>query len=119
MFSSLFKRTVSSIVASYALTLFLLGGTLITAILISELFFRNHNTLPVFLLLLLNPLSLFEWLYPEFLGQTLSVLGNYPFTADWLKFWHISVLVNTAFCAFCMWISTRAVNPLLGGKRKG
>jgi ABC-type transport system involved in multi-copper enzyme maturation permease subunit len=121
MFSSILKRTVSAVVASYALNLFLIGGTLIIATLVTEIFYRSQTTVPAYLLLLLNPLSLFEWLYPEQLLDMIRELSqrNYPYSISWLKFWHLSLLVNSVLAALCLWVSTRAVNPLRAGRRKG
>ena len=121
MFSSIFKRTVSAVVASYALSLFLLGGTIIIAALVTQIFYRSQTTVPAYLLLLVNPMSIFEWLYPQAVLEMLRELSNraYPFSASWLKFWHISLLVNSALAALSLWLATRAVNPLQSGKRKG
>jgi len=119
MFSSLLRRTVTSILASYALTLFIFGGTVILSVLIMALA-GGQSSIVSHLLLLFNPLNFFEWLYPDALESTLSsLMYNYPFSWTWLKFWHLSLLVNIAFAGLCLWISTRAVNPLLGKKRRG
>lgn len=118
MFSSLFRRTVSSIIASYALTLFLMGGTFILASLIEIISYSGGSVL-TYPLLILNPLVLFECVFPAEGGDFLGViLYNYPFTTSWLKYWHLALLANGAFAAFCLWISSRAVNPLRG-RRKG
>jgi ABC-type transport system involved in multi-copper enzyme maturation permease subunit len=116
MFSSLFKRTVSAIIASYALTLLLFGGTLIIALFLSQVFYRTSLTMPVYLLLVLNPLSLFEWLYPEVVGDIVSSLVRTHVMPG--RFSLISLLVNIVAGALCLWIATRAVNPLRG-KRRG
>lgn len=119
MFSALFRRTVTSIIASYALTLFLVGGTLILASLLSQIFWRSNGTVLSYPILILNPLAFFEWVFPANVGDILSVLlYNYPFTNSWLKYSHLAFLANAAFAFLCLWISTLAVNPLRG-KRKG
>lgn len=117
MFSSLFRRTVTSIIASYALTLFLMGGTLILASLIEMLTYSGGTSL-TYLLLILNPWVLFEWIFPSVVEDILSsIFYNYTY-ASWFRYWHLVLLVSGVFAAFCLWISSRAVNPLRG-KRKG
>ena len=119
MFSSLFRRTVSAIIASYALTLFLAGGTLILSVLIAEIFWTGSGSVLAYPLLILNPLVFFEWVFPEPVGDILSfVLYKYPFANSWLKFSHLALLANIAFALLCLWIASLAVNPLRG-KRKG
>lgn len=118
MFSSLLRRTVSSIIASYALTLFFMGGTLILALLVSQIFNAGSGSVLVYPLIILNPLVFFEWVFPEEVGTVLSaLLSNYPFSTSWLKFAHLALLVNSAFAFICLWISTRLVNPLRGRRK--
>lgn len=118
MFSALFKRTISAIVAAYALTLFLTGGTLILFILFAQLLFLGQAaSMPVYIFLLFSPLSLFEWLYPDVVNSIFSSLRGYPFSSGWLAI--LGLLVNIGIAALCLWIATRAVNPLRAGRRKG
>jgi ABC-2 type transport system permease protein len=118
MFSSLFRRTVSAIIASYALTLFLAGGTLILSLLIAEIFWTGSGSVLAYPLLILNPLVFFEWVFPEPVGDILSfVLYKYPFANSWLKFSHLALLANIAFALLCLWIASLAVNPLRGRRR--
>lgn len=117
MFSSLMKRSISSIVASYAVTLFMTGGIFIIFILLAQLMFVFQLKGPFYILLFLTPLSMYEWLYPEAVSEVLSAFTNYSLSTGWAGV--ISLAVNAALAAFCLWIATRAVNPLRAGKRQG
>lgn len=120
MFSSIFKRTVTSIIACYALILFTMGGTLILSALVMQIFYNYQSTGPAYFVLLLNPLVLFEWPFPEVseLIQEISMRA-YPYRIGWIKFWHLYLVLNSGLAAACLWVASRAVNPLNAGKRKG
>lgn len=118
MFSALFRRTITAIIASYALTGFLTGGTLILAILLSEIFYQSGTVLS-YPLLILNPAALLEWVFPVEAGEVLGfLLPHYPFVNSPVKFWHLVFLASSAFAFLCLRIAARGVNPLIG-KRKG
>lgn len=117
MFSALLKRSIASIVASYALTLFLTGGIFVLFMILAQVMFalqlRGHFYIPLFF----TPISMYEWLYPDMVGELLNMMPNYNLNSGWLG--AISLLVNIAVAGLCLWIATRAVNPLRAGRRKG
>jgi len=118
MFSALFRRTVAAIVASYALILFLLGGSSIIFTLLTAITMQTQSSAPFFLVMTLNPLSLLGWLYPDFFRDIINSLNTY-WPQRGLQLWHLAVLAQGALAALSLWVATRAVDPLKGGKRKG
>ena len=118
MFSALFRRTVAAIVASYALILFLLGGSSIIFTLLTAIAQSTQSSAPFFLIMTLNPLSLLGWLYPDFFRDLVSTL-NTSWGQRGLQLWHLALLLQGALAALSLWVATRAVDPLKGGKRKG
>lgn len=117
MFSALFRRTVAAIVASYALILFLLGGSSIIFTLLTAITMRTQSSSSLFLIMTINPLSLLGWLYPEFFRNMLYSLSSNR--AQGLQLWHLALLVQGALAVLSLWAAARAVDPLKGGKRKG
>ncbi len=118
MFSALFRRTVAAIVASYALILFLLGGSSLIFTLLSAITVQSQSSTPLFLILTINPMSLLGWLYPDFFRDVIYML-NTNWGQRGLQLWHLALLVQGALAVLSLWVATRAVNPLKGGKRKG
>lgn len=122
--SALFRKTTVSFITVYGLAMLLLGGTLLLNGLNSALFHQAAAP-PLHYLLLLNPLVLFEWLYPEELREALHHFsqGSYPFRSPaWLarlKFWHLHLSLSALLAASALAWSARLVNPLRTGKSKG
>ncbi|MTI95270.1 MAG: ABC transporter permease [Firmicutes bacterium] len=122
LFSSLFKRTITAVIASYAFSLFLVGGTAIIVSLFTLILFGMGNQNAIFSwVLLLHPVALFEWLFPEPGVELLREITQqaYPFNIPWLKFWHLSLLVKGTLAGAALYLATRAVNPLRAGRRSG
>ncbi len=119
--SSLFQRSSIAVLAGYALSLLLTGGTLlINALYASIISMRGGFGLPLYYLLLVNPLALLEWLFPEpaqeIIRQLIGMSTNtpYPLTGalGWLRFWHVSLLVHVLLAVAALWGASRLVNPL-------
>ena len=123
LFSSLFRKTAVCFIAAYGLAGLLLGGTVLLNGLNTALFHRVGGAPPLHYLLILNPLVLFEWLYPEPLGELLNQLSqnSYPFRHPaWLKFWHLHLGAGLLLSLGGLFWSARRVNPLRGaGNRTG
>lgn len=117
MFSALFRRTVAAIVASYALILFLLGGSSILFTLLASIFYQHGNSL-VALVLVFNPLTLLGWLYTDFFKDLISSLGS-SWTQWGVQIWHLALIAQTVLAAVSLWTATQAVDPLKGKKHKG
>ncbi|MCR3922690.1 MAG: ABC transporter permease, partial [Firmicutes bacterium] len=120
LFSALFRKTTLSFIAAYGLAGFILGGTLMLNALNTALFYRGA-ALPLHYLLVINPLVLFEWLYPEALVSLFSQLSQntYPFrTLSWLHFWHLNIIANALIAAVSLGWAARLVNPLRASRKK-
>lgn len=117
MFSALLKRSIASIVASYALTLFLTGGIFVLFMILAQVMFALQMQGPIYIPLFFTPISMYEWLYPDLVEELLTIMPNYSLDTGWLGV--ISLLVNIVIAGFCLWIAARAVNPLRTGKRRG
>ncbi len=120
-FSAWFRRSISAVITSYGLALFMLGGTLLVSGMLMALFYNRNIQVPFFLLLHLNPMSMFEVIYPEIVSDIISSVsaGAYPYTWQWLKFWHVTALVNGLLAVGALYLAGRAVNPLAGKRRAG
>lgn len=124
LFSALFRKTTVCFIAAYGLAGLLLGGTLLLNGLNLALFQQTGGAPPLHFLLVLNPLVLFEWLYPEPLGGLLSQLSQnaypfrYPAWLSRLKFWHLHFGTGALLSLGSLLWSARLVNPLRG-RRKG
>jgi ABC-type transport system involved in multi-copper enzyme maturation permease subunit len=116
MLSSVFRKPAAAVIGSYVLSLALVGGTLLLNGLTYSLF---HNYSPLYPLLLLNPLVLFEWLHPQIARDALNHLSRGAYPWRWLSFWQVSVLVNFALAAASLYIAAWKVNPLRAGKKSG
>lgn len=82
---------------------------------------RGTLGVPLYYLLLVNPLTLLEWLFPEpgteIIGQLMQMSSRsatYPLTGafSWLRFWHISLLAHILLAAAALWGASLLVNPL-------
>jgi ABC-2 type transport system permease protein len=128
-FSAIFQRSSLAVLASYALALFLSGGTLMLNAIYTMIVRNRGGGFPLYYLLLFNPGALLEWLFPEPARQLLSDLirvisgggtpgSGYPFSGglSWLKFWHISLLAHFLLAFAALWGASRLVNPLRAGR---
>lgn len=118
MFSAFFRRTVAAIIASYALLIFMLGGSTLLFTLLTAITMRTQGTAPFFLIMVINPLTLLGWLFPEFFSDIVNSINSNWFQGG-LQIWHLALLVQGVLAALSLRLATRAVNPLLKGKRKG
>lgn len=118
MFSAYFRRTVAAIIASYALLIFMLAGSSLLFSLLMAISLRTQITAPYFLVMAINPISLLGWLFPDFVTEIIVSINSNWFRGDF-QIWHLALLVQGALAALSLWLATRAVNPLLRGKRKG
>lgn len=126
--SSLFQRSSIAVLAGYALALFLSGGTLLINGLYAALVGgRGYPGLPLYYLLLFNPLALLEWLFPEpgqeIVGQLMEMASrsaSYPLTGplSWLRFWHVALLVHVVLAIVALRAASRLVDPLHAEKKR-
>ena len=125
--STLFQRSAIAVLASYALSLFLAGGTLlINGLYASLISMRGGYGMPLYYLLLVNPLALLEWLFPEqgqeIIGQLIEMASSSPYPAtgalSWLRFWQVSLLVHILLALAALWGASRLVDPLRAKRKK-
>ncbi len=126
--SSLFQRSSIAVLAGYALSLFLSGGTMLINVLYVSII-RGQGQgpgLPLYYLLLVNPAALLEWLFPEpgreIIGELIQMASGsaYPLTGSlsWLRFWHVSLLVHVLLAVAALWAASRLVNPLRAERKR-
>lgn len=118
MFSAFFRRTVAAIIASYALIIFILGGTPFLLVLLTAITATTQSTAPFYLVMAFNPLTLLGWLFPDFVRDIIINIRGNQFLGGF-QIWHLALLVQGALAALSLWMATRAINPLKRGKRKG
>ncbi|HHX87952.1 MAG TPA: hypothetical protein GX693_07240 [Firmicutes bacterium] len=124
--SALFQRSSIAVLAGYALSLFLSGGTMLINGLYASMLHGQGPGLPLYYLLLINPAALLEWLFPEpgqeIIGELIRMTSGwtYPFTGSfsWLRFWHVSLLVHVLLGVAALWGASRLVNPLRSERKR-
>jgi ABC-type transport system involved in multi-copper enzyme maturation permease subunit len=120
LFSARFKKTSAAFIAAYGLCLFLYGATAILNAF-NQSFIYMGTAPPAHILLMMNPLILFEWLYPEPLKEMLHHLSqnNYPFrTLSWLRYWHINLIFTGFLATVSLVWASRLVNPLRADRKR-
>ena len=117
MLSSLFRRTVAAIVASYALVLFLMGGSFILFSLLVSIFINAASVQPIALIMTTNPLSLLGWLYPDFVEELFQAMVQ-GWNLGGIKIWQLSFLVQGSMAALSLLSAARAVDPLKRTRRR-
>ncbi|SHJ68222.1 ABC-2 family transporter protein [Anaerobranca californiensis DSM 14826] len=120
--SSKFKKSQPAVIISYVISLMFLGLTMIIASIIAVLFQARNLPLPFPYILLLNPGSMAEFLYPEVREFFNSISGGkYPFSGVFqgVKFWMLSGGINIVLSGLCLYWASREVNPLRQSKRSG
>lgn len=115
MFSALLRRTVTAVVASYGLTGFMLGGSSILILLLAGIFGDKLSS-GYIIILAANPLSHLGWIFPSFFRDITSLLDS---NLLGLELWHLALLVQGGIAALSLYLATRRVNPLKGGRYKG
>ncbi len=120
--SSKFNKSQSAVIVSYGVALFLLGMTFVLTAIFAAISYSRGNSAPFPFLMYFHPGAIAEWLFPE-VSTLISQIsdGKYPFigTMRSVKFWHISVILNTALSIGALYVAMISVNPLKKGKRSG
>ncbi|WP_138751500.1 ABC transporter permease [Paenibacillus sinopodophylli] len=118
LFSSMFKRTMVSVIVSYGVTLFIFGGTaLIYVVLMSttdRFYTYNANTYSwIGHVLAWNPAgALYSILDPEFTDQAYRIYGQ-PIATNKqpLALWKEFMMIYTCLSILALWLGIRSLRP--------
>ncbi len=107
LFSTLFKKTVISIITTYGVMLFFYGFTGIAAIFLAEILRSSNSLVPGFILSL-NPMAALISIFEP--GFSEDVFNR---QIPWLQLWHVFIPVFTILSAGAILLSIRYLRPVL------
>ena len=124
LFSSLFKRTMISVIVSYGVTLFIFGGTALLFFVLAQAMGRMPSPNPnayswVGHIIAWNPAAaLFSILDPSISEQAYTVnMGRPAGKHAPLALWQEFMIIYTLLSIIALWLGIRGLRPRL--KRKG
>ncbi|MFD0959576.1 ABC transporter permease [Paenibacillus chungangensis] len=126
MFSTLFKRTMLSVIVTYGVTLFLFAGTVVIYFLLQAFLQQSsvqYGAVSYWMghVMALNPAaalySLFEPTFSDSVYRSISWSGPSSVQSAPLQLWQLFLIVYTVLIALALWIAIRKLRPSLKRRR--
>ncbi|MOA18907.1 hypothetical protein D3C78_1392520 [compost metagenome] len=125
LFSSLFKKTMISVIVTYGVTLFIFGGTAIVFFVLMGVVdqLTTHSTTQNFSwmghVLAWNPVAaMYSILEPEFSQQAFTVnMGSSPNKNAPLELWQEFMIIYTVLAGLALWLGIRRLRPRLNSRK--